>query len=283
MPSIIARRACVSILASAACAAVLYLDGGHAAAAAGQAASAAPPDLMADLVAGNHILVRKGVVEINGHLSARHPGNPNRFFLARAIAPETVTAADIMEFDLDGNAIDARGRLPYTEKWIHSEIYKARPDVMGVVHAHTASVLPFATSDIPLRPVYQLATFIGDPVPVFKNGDRGEVVSNAEQGRELARVLGSGAVALMHGHGAVVVSNTLRTVVSRTIHLDMNARILQNILAMGGKPIYLHPAPAPGQGGGRGGRGGRGGGGGGGFDRDWEAWLQEEKRIMGGR
>ena len=272
MSSTVSRRAFVATLAAVGAAAY-----GHAVQAAGaaQGASAVPPDLMTDLVAGNHILVRKGVVEINGHLSARHPANPNRFLLARAIAPETVTAADIMEFDLDSNAIDARGRLPYTEKWIHGEIYRARPDVMAVVHAHTASVLPFATSDIPLRPVYQLATFIGDPVPVFKNGDRGEVVSNAEQGRELARVLGSGAVALMHGHGAVIVSNALRTVVSRTIQLDLNAQILQNILAMGGKPVYLRPAPAqnPAQ-------QGRGGGG---FSRDWDAWMAEEKRIMSGR
>lgn len=278
MPSTVTRRAFFATVASAAGGVALYYNGGPAAAAQQQGASGLPPDLMSDLVAGNHILVRKGVVEINGHLSTRHPGNPNRFFLARAIAPETVTAADIMEFDLESNAIDARGRLPYTEKWIHSEIYKARPDVMAVVHAHTASVLPFATSDIPLRPIYQLATFIGDPVPVFKNGDRGEVVSNAEQGRELARVLGNGAVALMHGHGAVVVSNTLRTVVSRTIQLDMNARTLQSILAMGGKPLYLAPAPTAPQGG-RGG-GGRGGGGGG-FDRNWDAWMQEEKRLMG--
>jgi HCOMODA/2-hydroxy-3-carboxy-muconic semialdehyde decarboxylase len=278
MPAIVTRRAFVSTLASAAGGAALYVNGGHILAAAAQGAAGLPPEFMSDLVAGNHILVRKGVMEINGHLSGRHPGNPNRFFLSRAIAPETVTAADIMEFDLDSKPIDARGRLPYTETWIHSEIYKARPDVMGVVHAHTASVLPFATSDIPLRPIYQLATYLPDPVPVFKNGDRGEVVSNAEQGRELARVLGSGAVALMHGHGAVIVSNSVRTVVSRTIQLDMNARVLQNILSMGGKPEYLHPAP---QGGGRGGRGG--GGGGGGFNRDWDAWLQEEKRIMEGR
>jgi ribulose-5-phosphate 4-epimerase/fuculose-1-phosphate aldolase len=257
--------------------AALYATEAQASASA-QAASAAPPDFIADLVAGNHILVRKGVVEINGHLSGRHPANPNRFFLARAIAPETVTAADIMEFDLDSNPIDARGRTPYTEKWIHSEIYKARPDVMAVVHAHTASVLPFATSDIPLRPIYQLATFIGDPVPVYRNGDRGEVVATAGQGRELVRVLSNGAVALMHGHGAVVVSNSVRTVVSRSIQLELNARVLQNILAMGGKPAYLRPAPtSPQQG------GGRGGGGAGGFDRDWDAWLQEEKRVMGGR
>src|SRR5687767_11745636 len=261
MFSTVTRRAFMATVITSTGVAALHAD--QASAAAGQLASAAPPDpnLIADLVAGNHILVRKGVMQINGHLSARNPANRSRFFLARAIAPETVTAADIMEFDLDSNAIDGRGRAPYTERFIHSEIYKARSDVMAVVHAHTPSVLPFATSDIPLRPVYQLATFIGQSVPVFKNGDNGEVVSNVEQARELVRVLGNGAVALMHGHGEVVVASSVRTVVSRCVQLELNARILQDILAMGGKPVYLRPAANAGQ----------QGGGGGGFDRDWDA------------
>jgi ribulose-5-phosphate 4-epimerase/fuculose-1-phosphate aldolase len=242
------------------------------------------PNLIADLVAGNHILVRKGVMQINGHLSARHPSNPNRFLLSRAIAPEIVQAGDIMEFDLDSNAIDAKGRAGYSERFIHGEIYRARPDVMGVVHAHTPSILPFATSDIPLRPVYQQATFIGESVPVYRNGDSGEIVANAEQARELVRVLGGAAVVLMHGHGEVVVGPSVRTVVSRCVELELNARILQNILAMGGKPSYLRPTAGDG---GRGGGRGRGAGGGaqgggrGGFDRDWEAWLLEDKRLMG--
>jgi len=287
MVSAVTRRGFLATLATSTGAAALYATEAGAAALA-QGAPSAPPDpsLIADLVAGNHILVRKGVVQINGHLSARHPGNSNRFFLARAIAPETVTAADIMEFDLDSNAIDGKGREPYTERFIHSEIYRARPDVMGVVHAHTPSVLPFATSDIPLRPVYQLATFIGETVPVFRNGDSGEVISNMEQAREMVRALGSGTVVLLHGHGAVVVAPSVRTVVSRSIELELNARILQNILAMGGKPAYLRAQAEGGRGRGGGGRqggGGAGRGGAAGFDRNWDAWLQEEKRIMSGR
>ena len=284
MSSTVTRRAFVATLVTTAGGA--FYDNNAPAAAPGQGAAAAPPDpdLIPDVVAGNHILVRKGVIQINGHLSARHTANRNRFFLARAIAPETVTAADIMEFDLDSNAIDARGRAPYTERFIHSEIYKARPDVMAVVHAHTPSVLPFASSDIPLRPVYQQATFIGESVPVYKNGDSGEVVANVEQARELVRVLGSGAVVLLHGHGEVVVASSVRTVVSRCIELELNARILQNILAMGGKPVYLRSEASAGRQGGRGGRGGQGGQGGGGdagYSRDWDAWMQEEKRLMG--
>jgi HCOMODA/2-hydroxy-3-carboxy-muconic semialdehyde decarboxylase len=251
----------------------------------GASSAVADPNLIADLVAGNHILVRKGVMQINGHLSARHPLNRDRFLLSRAIAPEIVQAGDIMEFDLDSNPIDARGRSPYSERFIHGEIYRARPDVMAVVHAHTPSILPFATSDIPLRPVYQQATFIGDSVPVYKNGDSGEIVANAEQARELVQVLGGGAVVLMHGHGEVVVAPSVRTVVSRCVELELNARILHDILAMGGKPSYLRPtANDGGRGGGRGRGAGNAGaqrGGRGGFDRDWEAWLLEEKRLMG--
>jgi len=189
------RRTFMELIAVAAGLRVLgHAETASAGAAQSSSAGAPDPTLIADIVAGNHILVRKGVIQINGHLSGRSTSNPNRFFLARAIAPETVTAADIMEFDLDSNAIDARGRAAYTERFIHSEIYKARPDVMAVVHAHTPSILPFATSDVPLRPVYQQATFIGQAVPVYKNGDNGEVVSNVEQAREMVRVLRAGHV-----------------------------------------------------------------------------------------
>jgi HCOMODA/2-hydroxy-3-carboxy-muconic semialdehyde decarboxylase len=282
MSSIVTRRGFVGSLVAGA---ALYAPKTQGAVSRQGASPAPDPNLIADLVAGNHILVRKGVMQINGHLSARHPANPNRFLLSRAIAPEIVQAGDIMEFDLDGNAIDARGRAAYSERFIHGEIYRARPDAMAVLHAHTPSILPFATSDIPLRPVYQQATFIGESVPVYRNGDSGEIVSNAEQARELVQVLGGGAVVLMHGHGEVVVGPSVRTVVSRCIELELNARILQNILAMGGEPSYLRPAARDGgRGGGRGrgaGGGGAQGGGRGGFDRDWEAWLQEERRLMG--
>jgi HCOMODA/2-hydroxy-3-carboxy-muconic semialdehyde decarboxylase len=282
MSSIVTRRGFVGSLVAGA---ALYAPKTQGAVSRQGASPAPDPNLIADLVAGNHILVRKGVMQINGHLSARHPANPNRFLLSRAIAPEIVQAGDIMEFDLDGNAIDARGRAAYSERFIHGEIYRARPDAMAVLHAHTPSILPFATSDIPLRPVYQQATFIGERVPVYRNGDSGEIVSNAEQARELVQVLGGGAVVLMHGHGEVVVGPSVRTVVSRCIELELNARILQNILAMGGEPSYLRPtARDGGRGGGRGrgaGGGGAQGGGRGGFDRDWEAWLQEERRLMG--
>lgn len=236
-----------------------------AAASRADSAGSIPPDpqVISDLVAANHILVRKGIILVQGHISVRHDRNPNRYFLARGIAPETVATADIMEFDLDSNAVDPKKGDPYLERFIHGEIYKARPDVMSVVHAHTPSLLPFATSDIPLRPVYQLATFIVDAVPVFKNGNNAAIISNAAQGQALARALGQRATILLHGHGEVVVGASIPQVVDRCVELELNARVQHDILTMGGKPVYLQP-PANAA-------AGRGSN-----QRAWDAWMREE-------
>ncbi|NOT24719.1 MAG: class II aldolase/adducin family protein [Acidobacteria bacterium] len=237
--------------------------GGGAPRAAAAPGVAPDPQVISDLVAANHILVRKGIIEVQGHISVRHDRDPKRYFLARGISPEIVNTADIMEFDLDSNAIDPTKGQPYLERFIHGEIFKARPEIMSVVHAHTRSVLPFATSDIPLRPVYQLATFLVDTVPVFKNGDNGEVISNAQQGAALTQALGKRGAILLHGHGFVVVGASIQQAVDRCIQLDINAQVLHEILAMGGKPVYLKPSPDAAAG-----RGGNA--------RGWEAWMREE-------
>ena len=237
--------------------------GGGPARAAAAAGVAPDPQIISDLVAANHILVRKGIIEVQGHISVRHDRDPNHYFLARGISPEIVTTADIMEFDLDSNAVDPSKGEPYRERFIHGEIFKSRPEVMSVVHAHTRSVLPFATSDIPLRPVYQLATFLVDTVPVFKNGDNGEVISNAQQGAALAKALEKRGVILLHGHGFVVVGASIQQAVDRCIQLDINAQVLHEILDMGGKPVYLKPSPDAAAG-----RGGNA--------RGWDAWMREE-------
>ena len=119
---------------------------------AGRDAVPAPADLIADLVAGNHILAKEGVLDGYGHISVRHPGNRERFLLARSLAPELVAASDILEFGLDGEPIDAKGRTAYKERFIHSEVYRARADVNAVVHCHTPSLIPFADSSVPIRP-----------------------------------------------------------------------------------------------------------------------------------
>src|SRR5581483_8094538 len=106
-----------------------------------------------DLVAANHILANEGILDGYGHVSARDPRNPNHYFLSRSLAPALVTAADIVEYDLDSKPIAANARTGYRERFIHGEIYKARPDVMAIVHDHSAAVIPFSVSSIALRPV----------------------------------------------------------------------------------------------------------------------------------
>jgi HCOMODA/2-hydroxy-3-carboxy-muconic semialdehyde decarboxylase len=203
----------------------------------------APAPLIEDLVAGNRILAMEGVLDGMGHISVRHPARTDRFYLARSMAPELVTAADILEYDLEGSAIDARDRTSYLERFIHSEIYKARPDVRAVVHCHTPSLIPFAASDVPLRAMYHMAAFVADGVPVFDirkaAGVTDLLVRDAALGKALAQVLGQKPAALMRGHGAVVVAASIPNAVGRSIYLDVNARAQAQAIALGGKVTYV--------------------------------------------
>jgi ribulose-5-phosphate 4-epimerase/fuculose-1-phosphate aldolase len=206
----------------------------------------APPALIDDLVAANHVLAREKVVDGYGHVSVRSPINPQRFYLSRSLAPALVTANDIMEFDLEGNAIDGRGRLAYQERFIHSEIYKSSPSVNAVVHSHSPAVIPFGVTNLPLRAVQHTAAFLGaEGVPVFdiakKFGDTNLFVDNIEKGKELALVLGASAVGLMRGHGNVVVGRDIPAVVARSIYTEWNARTLLVTIPLGASIVPLSP------------------------------------------
>ena len=207
-----------------------------------------PSALIDDLVAANRILAMENVLDAMGHVSVRHPSRPDRFLLARSMPPELVTAADILELDLDGNPVDANGRTSYLERFIHSEIYRARPDVQAIVHCHTPSLIPFADSDVPLRAMYHMAAFIADGVPVFDirrvAGMTDLLVRDAKLGRALAASLGNKSVALMRHHGAVVVATSIPNVVGRSVYLDLNARVQIQTIAIGGKATYIDPAEA---------------------------------------
>ena len=136
----------------------------------GDKAPAPAQELLDDLVIANRILFDQGVVDAFGHISARHDKTPDRFLLARNMAPGQVTHADIIEFDLDGNPIDANGRRVYLERFIHSEIYRARPDVMAVVHNHSPTVVPFSiVPSQPFRPVCHMCGFIGAGARILKS------------------------------------------------------------------------------------------------------------------
>lgn len=195
-------------------------------------AQAPPADLISDLVAGNRILANEMVLDGYGHISVRHPGNRNHFLLSRSLAPESVTAADIMEFDLEAapaGADVAKGRTPYKERFIHSEIYRVRPDVNAVVHCHTPSLIPFGVTGVPLRPMYHQSAFLAAGVPVFEireaAGMTNMLIETRPLGAALAKTLGDKPAALMRGHGAVVVADSIMNVVGRSIYLDLNARI----------------------------------------------------------
>jgi ribulose-5-phosphate 4-epimerase/fuculose-1-phosphate aldolase len=202
--------------------------------------------LLDDLVAANRILAEHGVIDAYGHVSLRSPDNPKRFFLARAIAPETVQAADILEYDLDGNPIDARGRDSVSERFIHSEIYRARPDVMSVVHNHSPSLIPFSVTDVKLRALFHMASFIGEGLPNFeirkvkKGSDL--LVRDAGLGKALARTLGAKPAALMRGHGSAVTGDSLVRAVGRSIYLEMSAKMQMQALSLSSKVTYLDAA-----------------------------------------
>ncbi len=201
-------------------------------------------NLIDDLVAANRILADQGVVDGYGHVSVRHPGDPQRYLMSRSIAPELVTAADVMEYDLDSSAVDARGRTSYLERFIHGEIYRARPDVRAVVHNHSPSVIPFGVSQVPLRPLYHMSAFLGGGVPVFDiKAAAGQptdmLVRTPALGRALAQTLADRPVALMRGHGAVVVGDSLPRVVFRSVYTEMNARLQAQAMALGGTVTYL--------------------------------------------
>ena len=211
-------------------------------------AGSVEPQLIEDLVAANRILADQGVLDGWGHVSVRHPRNPNRYLLSRSRAPELISAEDIMEFDLDSNAVDARGRPLYTERFIHGEIYKARPDVVAIVHTHAPALIPFGISKVPLKPVYHRSAFIAAGVPVFEIGERAGMtdmlIRDQALGRALADALGNHPAALMRGHGAVVVGPSLQRVVGRSIFLPLNATLQMQAAALGGPVTYLDPEEA---------------------------------------
>ena len=210
----------------------------YAEAARSRTKEAADQTQIDDLVAANRILSDQGVVDGFGHVSARHEADVTRFLLARSMAPGLVTADDIMEFDLAGNAVDPRGRALYVERFIHSEIYKAYPEVMAIVHSHSPSIIPFGATSVPLRPIYHMSSFLGAGVPIFEIREPGGpatdmLIRNPELGAALARRLGKSAVVLMRGHGDVVVGDSVQQVVFRAIYTEINAKLQAEALRLG--------------------------------------------------
>jgi ribulose-5-phosphate 4-epimerase/fuculose-1-phosphate aldolase len=200
--------------------------------------------VIADLVVANRILAREDVVDAYGHVSVRHPDNPRHFFLSRSVSPELVERDDIVELGLDGQPVRDEKRALYLERFIHAAILEARPDIQAVVHAHAEDILPFGIAQAtPLRPVIHSGSFIGSHVPVWdiadKFGDTNLLVTNMEQGRDLAKSLGADNVALMRGHGFASAGRSLIEVVRMSVYLPRNARALLRARQLGGEVKYL--------------------------------------------
>jgi HCOMODA/2-hydroxy-3-carboxy-muconic semialdehyde decarboxylase len=191
-----------------------------------------------DLVVANRILAHQGVVDAYGHVSVRHPRNPDRYLLSCSRSPELVKASDIMEFHLDGTPVGGDTRNPYLERFIHGGIYESRPDVHAVVHSHAEDVLPFSITSTPLRPVLHSSGIIGASVPVWDIADKfGDattlLVVNMPQGRDLAERLADGRVVLMRGHGFAASGRSLGEVVRVSVNMPTNARVLYKAMQMG--------------------------------------------------
>jgi ribulose-5-phosphate 4-epimerase/fuculose-1-phosphate aldolase len=230
-----------------------------------KAAAPASAGLIEDLVAAYRILAAEGIFDAYGHVSVRHDRDSTRYLMARSLAPALVTAADIVEFDLDSRPVEGNTSTPVVERYIHGEIYKARPDVMAIVHCHPLSVVPFSVSSVPLRPVIVSAAFMGERLPVFKSGDvekpANVVIQNEARGKALAQALGGAPAVLMRGHGVTLVATSVRAAVLRTYSLDKNAKVLAQAIALGGTVTYMEPE-APGTVIGDGG------------DRGWDFWKR---------
>lgn len=226
-----------------------------------------PAELATELALANRILYDQQIVDGLGHVSLRHPDDPSLFLLSCSRAPGLVRPEDICCFRQDGSALDPEAPRPYLERFIHAEIFRARPDVQAVVHSHSPSVIPFACVQQPLRPIFHMAGFLGEGSAHFEireaGGDTDMLISSSYLGEALARSLGGRSCVLMRGHGSTVVGAGLRQVVYRAIYAEANARLQLSAQTLG-QPVYLNAREAQlasdandGQ-----------------IDRSWHLWLQ---------
>jgi len=209
-----------------------------------------PPDTdeqrIADLVISNHILADQGVLDGFGHISVRSAKNPKHYYMSRSRAPGIVTKEDILEFDDNSVPIDQKGRELYSERFIHGELFRARPDVQSVVHSHSYAILPYSVTNAPLKAMIHVANFLGtEPAPVFDlakvgGADNRMLVQNAPQGNALAKALGTRSVVLLRGHGMAVVGSSIRDSVFKAIYTQINAQTETKALRLNKKVEFLN-------------------------------------------
>ncbi|HVH26857.1 MAG TPA: class II aldolase/adducin family protein [Vicinamibacterales bacterium] len=227
-------------------------DGRREANALAGAAESTSPDqaVIDDLVLANRMLASHelGILDAFGHVSVRSPRDPSHYFISRYVSAGVVKAGDIIENDLDSKPVGAPRTDEYQEVYMHGEIYKARPDVMAVLHAHTPEILAFTESSVTLRPVVNGGVFIGGGLPLHdirKFDPRETIIRTPALGRSVAISLGDKPGVLLRGHGVALTDTSLRTLVVRAYNMRMNARMQQQAIALGGKVTYLEDPPAP--------------------------------------
>ena len=203
-----------------------------------------------ELVLANHILYDQNAVDGYGHISVRNPANPNTFFLARSVAPSVVKVEDIMEFDMNGKALNGDTRVAYGERFIHSGVLKNRPDINSVIHGHASPVLPYGMTGTTLKPVYHMSAFLGEGAPIFEirtfsqpNPDTDMFVSSPELGDALSKTMGLQYFVLMRGHGYAAGADSIKKAVFRTVYAIQNAGIQSEAMKMG-QVQYLTPGEA---------------------------------------
>lgn len=201
------------------------------------------------VVQASRILAGEGLLDAFGHASARVPGRADRFLLSRSLAPATVTETDILEHDLEGRAADGSVYPLFLERFIHSEIYRRRPDVGAIVHSHSTAVLPFTVvPEAVVRPIFHMCGHLhGTPAP-FDVADHAGPASNllvrdADLGAALANHLGAATTVLMRGHGFTVVGETMPEATFRAVYTARNCEVQQAAMRLGA-PIYLSEGEA---------------------------------------
>ena len=195
-------------------------------------------ELVDDVALANLILFDHEILDGFGHVSARHDKDPQKFVMARYVAPGIVTRADIREFSCsDSEPLPERGEKHYSERFIHGEIYKARRDVRAVIHSHAPPLIPFGATGAALRPMYHMSAHVGLGVPLFEIRDfqnEGQMlIRSAYLGRSLAETLSDKPMVLMRGHGATIVAPSLHVAVYRAIYAALNARLQMEAMRLG--------------------------------------------------
>jgi len=232
------------------------------------------PSLKLDIAIGSRICASENVFDAYGHLSVRHPHAPDRFLMTRSMPPALATSEDVVELDLESSGCAGNTKALFLERFIHGEIYKARPDVNAIVHSHSLSVIPFTVVEEPMLAIFHTAAHVAAGAPVFdieeEFGETDMLISDRMKGASLARALGNKSICLMRSHGSVAVGPSLQHAVMRAVYTEVNAKLQLNAKLLGGrlKPLSAREgalADAINQAG---------------VGRPWELWKAQTLRAM---